>query len=37
MGLKFLRFNDLDVKKNIQGVLERIEYWTTEFEKKAQK
>jgi very-short-patch-repair endonuclease len=32
MGFVFLRFYDLDVKKNIDGVLERIECWINEFE-----
>ncbi len=32
MGFAFLRFYDLDVKKNIDGVLERIECWINEFE-----
>ncbi len=31
-GLAFLRFSDLDIKKNMQGVLERIECWINEFE-----
>ena len=26
-GVKFLRFNDIDVKKNIEGVLMKIEGW----------
>jgi very-short-patch-repair endonuclease len=34
MGFAFLRFYDLDVKKNIDGVLERIECWISEFEGK---
>ena len=34
MGFAFLRFHDLDVKKNLDGVLERIECWLNEFEGK---
>jgi very-short-patch-repair endonuclease len=32
-GVMFLRFNDLDVKKNIGGVLTAIEKWIDEAEK----
>jgi very-short-patch-repair endonuclease len=32
MGFAFLRFHDLDVKKNLEGVLQRIEIWMNEFE-----
>ena len=31
MGFAFLRFHDLDVKKNLDGVLKRIECWINEF------
>jgi len=34
LGMQFLRFNDLDVKQNIEGVVIRIEEWIEEFEKK---
>ena len=27
LGISFLRFNDLDVKKNMNGVLAKIEEW----------
>jgi len=29
LGVKFLRFNDLDIKKNIEGVVAEIEKWIT--------
>ncbi|ODS34604.1 MAG: hypothetical protein SCARUB_00184 [Candidatus Scalindua rubra] len=32
MGFAFLRFHDLDVKKNLDGVLKRIECWINKFE-----
>lgn len=34
IGLYFLRFSDLDIKKNIEGVLKHIESWIKDFEKK---
>jgi very-short-patch-repair endonuclease len=34
IGLKFLRFDDLDVKKNISSVLRTIEGYIEEFEKR---
>jgi very-short-patch-repair endonuclease len=30
-GVKFLRFNDIDVKKNIEGVLMKIEGWIDKY------
>jgi very-short-patch-repair endonuclease len=35
IGLTFLRFEDIDVKKNMTGVLAIIESWIIEFEKKS--
>ncbi len=32
MGLTFLRFHDIDVKKNLEGVLQQIEIWINGFE-----
>jgi len=32
LGLSFLRFNDLDVKTNMPGVIRTIEMWIEEFE-----
>ena len=32
-GIRILRFYDHDVKKNIEGVLKRIELWIREYEK----
>ena len=32
MGFTFLRFHDTDVRKNLDGVLKRIECWINEFE-----
>jgi len=32
LGVRFLRFDDLDVKKNIVNVLRTIENWIDEFE-----
>ena len=32
IGLSFLRFSDLDVKSNLDGVLKNIEKWMEEFE-----
>lgn len=32
-GIHFLRFYDYDVKKNIEGVLKRIEMWICEYDK----
>ncbi|GGG03350.1 endonuclease domain-containing protein [Pontibacter amylolyticus] len=29
-GVKFLRFDDIEVKKNIQNVLRTLEHWITE-------
>ena len=34
LGFSFLRFSDLDVKKNINGVLTRIENWIEQFEER---
>lgn len=34
-GVQFLRFDDLDVKKNIAYVLDTIEAWIMEYELKA--
>jgi very-short-patch-repair endonuclease len=34
LGLQFLRFDDLEVKQNIENVLIRIEEWIIEFETK---
>ena len=34
LGLQFLRFDDLEVKQNIETVLIRIEEWIDEFERK---
>ena len=34
LGLSVLRFYDLDVKRNIDGVLKAIECWIEEFELK---
>ncbi|MFQ5629748.1 MAG: endonuclease domain-containing protein [bacterium] len=33
-GIRFLRFYDHDVKKNIEGVLKSIEKWIAEYENK---
>lgn len=33
LGFPFLRFTDLDVKKNIKDILVSIENWIDEFEK----
>ena len=33
LGLTVLRFNDLDVKKNMNGVLQVLGGWVDEFEK----
>ncbi|MBI4680921.1 MAG: endonuclease domain-containing protein [Nitrospirae bacterium] len=33
LGLSFLRFTDMEVKKDIYNVLRTIEGWTEEFEK----
>ncbi len=32
-GINFLRFNDIDVKRNVEGVLWEIEKWIDEFVK----
>ena len=32
LGVRFLRFNDLDIKKNLNGVLGRIESWIKEHQ-----
>jgi very-short-patch-repair endonuclease len=32
MGFTFFRFHDIDVRKNLDGVLKRIECWINEFE-----
>jgi len=32
-GVRFLRFTDMDVTKNMNGVLQRIAAWIDEFEK----
>jgi very-short-patch-repair endonuclease len=34
LGLQFLRFDDLEVKQNIENVVIAIEEWIEEFEKK---
>ena len=34
LGLHFLRFDDLEIKQNIENVLLRIEEWIVEFENK---
>lgn len=34
LGLQFLRFDDLEVKQNIEAVVLRIEEWIEEFERK---
>ncbi len=33
LGLFFLRFRDLDVKKNLSGVMRQLEMWIEDFEK----
>ena len=33
LGIKFLRFIDREVKKNMRGVLQSIEAWFDEFER----
>ena len=33
LGLSFLRFNDLDVKSNLEGVVRVIRDWIEEFER----
>jgi very-short-patch-repair endonuclease len=33
-GLSFLRFDDLEVKKNMSNVLRSIQYWIEEYETK---
>ncbi|MCK5490524.1 MAG: DUF559 domain-containing protein, partial [Candidatus Pacebacteria bacterium] len=30
-GIKFLRFNDVDVKKNLEGVVMAIEEWIEKY------
>ena len=37
MGVHFLRFDDREVKKDMANVLETIEYWIEEYEKKKPK
>ncbi len=37
MGVHFLRFDDREVKKDMTNVLETIEYWIEEDEKKKPK
>jgi len=32
LGVRFLRFSDLDVKKNMESVLQTIERWIIEYE-----
>lgn len=32
LGVHFLRFDDLEVKKNLEGVLTAIENWIIEYE-----
>ncbi len=32
LGLSFLRFDDLDVKQNLEGVVQAIENWIDDFE-----
>ncbi len=34
LGLSFLRFNDIEVKKDIYDVVRAIEYWIEEYEEK---
>jgi very-short-patch-repair endonuclease len=34
LGFQFLRFDDLEVKQNIENVLIKIEEWIVEFESK---
>jgi len=34
LGISFLRFNDLDVKKNMEGVIVAIEEWIERYELK---
>ncbi len=34
IGISFLRFDDLDVKKNVNNVLRSIEYWIEQGEEK---
>lgn len=34
MGFALLRFHDLDIKKNLDGVLKSIECWINEYEKR---
>ncbi len=36
LGVRFLRFDDVEVKKDLQGVLEQIEYWIEEHTPKKQ-
>ncbi len=36
LGLTILRFYDMDVKKNMNGVLERVQNWIEECEKRRQ-
>ncbi len=31
LGISFLRFNDIDVKKNIEGVVVAIEKWIDKY------
>jgi len=33
LGVKFLRFLDIDIKKNMEGVLRSIDDWIDRFEK----
>jgi len=32
LGLRILRFDDLDIKKNMEGVLVSIKKWIKEYE-----
>ena len=37
LGLSFLRFDDLEVKQNLEGVVQAIENWIDEFERCGQR
>ncbi len=32
LGIKFIRFTDWDIKKNMEGVLQQLEIWIDQFE-----
>ena len=36
LGIKYLRFDDLEVKYNLDGVVKEIEKWIDDYEKRLQ-